>query len=167
MCFNYNMNNGVYIHKFSEVLTNSIGENSSIWQFCVILAGAKIGKNCNICSHVFIESKVKIGDNVTIKNSNQIWDGMNIGNNVFVGPNVTFLNDAFPRSERGIQKKFKPQGIVIEDGASIGGGATLLPGITVGKGAMIGAGAIVTENVAPFSLYVGPKAKFVKSIAES
>ena len=56
------------IHKLSDVQSNSIGEGTSIWQYCVVLSGAKIGKDCNICSHCFIENDVLLGDRVTIKN---------------------------------------------------------------------------------------------------
>ena len=54
------------IHPLSDVQSKDIGENTNIWQFCVVLPNAKIGKNCNICSHCFIENDVVIGDNVTI-----------------------------------------------------------------------------------------------------
>ena len=87
-------------NKNSEIYSKNIGDGTSIWQYVVILEGAKIGKNCNICSHCFIENEVSIGDNVTIKNGVQIWDGIHIGNNVFIGPNVTFTNDKFPKSKK-------------------------------------------------------------------
>ena len=87
-------------NKNSEILSKNIGKGTSVWQYVVILEGAKIGENCNICSHCFIENDVSIGDNVTIKNGVQIWDGITIGNNVFIGPNVTFTNDKFPKSKK-------------------------------------------------------------------
>ena len=86
-------------HPLSEVKSSQIGDDTNIWQYCVILEEAKIGKNCNICSHVFIENKVIIGNNVTVKSGVQIWDGISIEDNVFIGPNVSFTNDAFPRSK--------------------------------------------------------------------
>ncbi|GIS23021.1 MAG: hypothetical protein CM15mP123_09230 [Gammaproteobacteria bacterium] len=61
-------------NKNSEILSKNIGKGTSVWQYVVILEGAKIGENCNICSHCFIENDVSIGDNVTIKNGVQIWD---------------------------------------------------------------------------------------------
>ena len=88
------------IHPNSEVLSVNISDDTSIWQYCVILPGAKIGRNCNLCSHVFIENDVVIGDNVTIKNGVQIWDGITIENDVFIGPNTTFTNELIPRSKR-------------------------------------------------------------------
>src|SRR5690606_17910825 len=92
------------VHKFADVQTKHIGTNTNIWQFCVILPGAKIGNNCNICAQVFIENDVIVGDNVTIKSGVQLWDGIEIENDVFVGPNVTFTNDLVPRSKKYPEK---------------------------------------------------------------
>ena len=131
------------IHPLSDVQSKNIGENTNIWQFCVILKNAQIGSNCNICSHVFIENDVKIGNNVTIKNGVQIWDGIEIEDNVFIGPNVTFCNDRYPKSGN---KNFKLEKIIIKKGASIGANSTILPGVTIGENAMIAAGSIVTKN---------------------
>lgn len=132
------------IHPLSDVQSKDIGENTNIWQFCVVLPKAKIGKNCNICSHVFIENDVVIGDNVTVKCGVQIWDGMIIEDDVFIGPNVTFCNDRYPKSRN---KDWKLEPVIIKKGASIGANATILPGVTIDKGALIGAGAIVTKDV--------------------
>lgn len=144
------------IHKLSDVQTTNIGENTNIWQFCVILPNAVIGKNCNICSHCFIENDVVVGDNVTIKSGVQIWDSITIEDNVFIGPNVTFTNDKNPRSKQYPEEFPKT---VIKKGASIGGNATILPGITIGEFAMVGAGAVVTRNVKPYSTVIGNPAR--------
>ena len=132
------------IHPLSDVQAKDIGIDTNVWRFWVVLAGAKIGKNCNICSHCFIENDVVIGDNVTIKCGVQIWDGMKIEDNVFVGPNVTFCNDKYPKSRN---KDWKLEPVIIKKGASIGANATILPGVTIGENAIIGAGAIVTKDV--------------------
>ena len=139
------------IHPLADVQSQDIGDNTNIWQFCVVLPKAKIGKNCNICSHCFIENDVIIGDNVTIKNGVQIWDGMRIEDNVFIGPNVTFCNDKYPRSKK-YQKEFLKT--TIKKGASIGSNATILPGITIGENAMIAAGAVVVKDVPADMLYL-------------
>ncbi len=146
----------VKIHPTSEVKTNSIGENTVIWQYCVILEGAKIGKNCNINYNVFIENDIEIGDNVTIKSGVQLWDGIYIRNNVFIGPNVTFTNDLLPRSKKYPSSFIKT---IIEEGASIGANSTIIAGITIGKYCMIGAGSVVTKSVPPYSLWFGNPAK--------
>lgn len=132
------------IHPLSDVQSRTIGENTSIWQFCVVLPGARIGSGCNICSHCFIENDVIIGNDVTVKCGVQLWDGITVEDNVFIGPNVTFCNDRHPRSKN---RNFKLEGIIIRRGASIGANATILPGVEIGENAMVGAGSVVTKNV--------------------
>lgn len=146
------------IHPLADVQSSNIGEDTSIWQFCVVFAGARIGANCNICAQVLIESDVVIGDNVTIKSGVQLWDGVRIEDNVFIGPNATFTNDLFPRSKVH-PGKFLPT--IIKAGASIGANATILPGVTVAEGAMIGAGAVVTRSVPPNAIVQGNPARIV------
>lgn len=148
------------IHPTSDVQAASIGENTMIWQFCVILKGARIGKNCNINCQVYIENDVLIGNNVTIKPGVQLWDGIVIENDVFVGPNVTFTNDKYPKSRN---KNFELKRTLIKRGAAIGANATLLCGITVGENALIGAGAVVTKDVPANEVWVGNPAKYLKA----
>lgn len=140
------------IHSLSDVQSKNIGENTNIWQFCVVLKNAQIGSDCNICSHCFIENDVIIGNSVTIKCGVQIWDGMRIEDNVFVGPNVTFCNDRYPKSRN---KNWKLEPVIIKKSASIGANATILPGVIIGENAMIAAGAVVTENVPANTVYYG------------
>ncbi|MGY0217720.1 acyltransferase [Endozoicomonadaceae bacterium StTr2] len=142
------------IHELSDVQSNSIGEGSKIWQFCVVLPQAKIGENCNICSHCLIENDVIIGDRVTVKSGVQIWDGITIEDDVFIGPNATFCNDKTPRSKCYPAEFSKT---IVKKGASIGANATILPGVVIGEGAMVGAGAVVTKNVpAGVTVYGNP-----------
>lgn len=140
------------IHPLSDVQTTQIGQHTSIWQFCVVLAGAQIGDHCNICAQVLIENDVVVGDNVTVKSGVQLWDGVTIEDNVFIGPNATFTNDLFPRS-KVYPEKFSRT--VIRKGASIGANATIVAGIEIGENAMIGAGAVVTKDVPANSLWYG------------
>lgn len=147
-----------YIHALSDVQTQHIGEGTRIWQFCVVFKDAKIGKHCNICAQVLIENDVIVGDNVTVKSGVQLWDGLRVEDNVFIGPNVTFTNDKFPRSKQ-YPDQF-PQTIV-RQGASIGGGAVILPNIIIGKSAMVGAGAVVTRNVPDRAIIVGNPARII------
>ena len=144
------------IHETADVQSRSIGERTRIWQYVVILPDAKIGKDVNICSHCLIEDDVVIGDRVTIKSGVYIWKGIRIGDDVFVGPNVTFTNDKFPRSKVYPETFLKTR---VENGASIGGGAVILPGVTIGIGAMVGAGAVVTKSVPPYAIVVGSPAR--------
>lgn len=149
------------IHPQSDVATKSIGEDTRIWQYAVILHGAKIGRNCNLCAHIFIENDVIIGDNVTIKSGVFLWDGTRIESDVFIGPNATFTNDPMPRS------KVYPEsfhGITVKQGASIGANATLLPGITIGEYAMVGAGSVVTRDIEPYSVVAGNPARVIRRL---
>lgn len=144
------------IHSLSDVQSSNIGEETNVWQFCIVLKGAVIGSNCNICSHCLIENDVVIGDNVTIKSGVQIWDGISIENDVFIGPNVTFTNDKSPRSKVYPEEFLRT---TVHKGASIGANATILPGIKIGKFAMIGAGAVVTKDVPDNVTVVGNPAR--------
>lgn len=149
------------IHKLSDVQSTKISDNTNIWQFCVILPNAEIGSNCNICSHCFIENDVTIGNNVTVKCGVYLWDGIEIEDDVFIGPNVTFTNDKYPRSKQYPEEFLKTS---IKKGASIGANATILGGVTVGEKAMIGAGSVVTKNIPNGELWLGNPAKFVRKI---
>ena len=84
----------------SDVQSVNIGNRTRIWQYAVVLPNARIGAECNICSHVLIENDVIVGDRVTVKSGVQLWDGLRIEDEVFIGPNVTFTNDPFPRSKQ-------------------------------------------------------------------
>lgn len=149
----------VHVHSTAEVAADLIGGGTRIWQFVVVLAGARIGRDCNICSHVFIESDVVIGDRVTVKCGVQLWDGVELEDDVFVGPNVAFTNDKRPRS-RHIPDVYARTRVC--RGASIGAGAVVLPGIRIGEGAMVGAGAVVTKDVARGVTVVGNPARIVR-----
>lgn len=144
------------IHKLADVRTQDIGENTNIWQFCVVLENARIGRNCNINAQVLIENDVIIGNNVTIKSGVQIWDGIILEDNVFIGPNVTFTNDFLPRSKQYPKEFLKT---IIKKSASIGANSTIIGGITINEYAMIGAGSIVTKNIGTQELWYGNPAK--------
>lgn len=153
----------MFIHPLSDVQSTSVGEATHVWQYVVILPGARIGARCNICSHVLIENDVTVGDDVTIKSGVQLWDGLWVGDRVFIGPNATFTNDLFPRSGH------RPETFVgtrIEPGASIGANATILAGLTIGAGAMVGAGAVVTKDVPPGAVVAGNPARIIGNAAE-
>ena len=150
--------NNFTIHDSAIAYTQNIGEGTRIWQFVVVLDGAQIGRDCNICSHCFSESDVLIGDRVTIKNGVQLWDGLRVSDDVFIGPNVSFTNDRFPRSKQYPEKYLLT---TINSGASIGAGAVILPGIEIGSKSMVAAGAVVTKSIPPNSIVVGNPAKII------
>lgn len=144
-----------YIHEKAEVQSRSIGERTYIWQYTIVLPGAVIGSDCNINCHCFIENDVVIGDRVTVKSGVYIWDGLRIADDVFIGPNVTFANDRYPRS-RIKPEKFEP--IILERNCSIGAGSTILPGVRIGAYALVGAGSLVTKDVPEKSIVYGSPA---------
>lgn len=147
------------IHPLSDCQA-IVPESTRVWQFCVVLPKAKIGENCNICSHCFIENDVRIGNNVTVKCGVQLWDGIVIEDDVFVGANVTFTNDKYPRSKQS----FELLPIIVKKKATIGAGSTILAGVTIGEGAMIGAGSVVTKDVPDRELWMGNPARFARSL---
>jgi UDP-2-acetamido-3-amino-2,3-dideoxy-glucuronate N-acetyltransferase len=149
------------IHPLADVQSEQIGENTTVWQYSIILKGAKLGADCNINCHVFIENDVEIGNAVTIKSGVQIWDGIRIGNHVFVGPNVTFTNDKYPRSKKYPDEFLK---IIIKDGASIGAASIIMGGVVIGNNSMIGAGSLVTKSIPDNELWYGTPARFIKKI---
>jgi len=142
-----------FIHPLAVVEPGArIGQRSRIWQFCVVLPGAMIGEDCNVCAHCLIEGGVTVGARVTIKSGVQLWNGTSLHDDVFVGPNVTFTNDLFPRSR---QRPEEFSRTTVRSGASIGANATILPGITIGRRAMVGAGAVVTRDVPAYAIVKG------------
>jgi len=143
-------------HDRAIVESSDVGDGTRVWAFAHILPGARIGRDCNICDHTFIENDVVVGDRVTIKCGVQLWDGVSLEDDVFVGPNVTFTNDAFPRSR---QRPEKFSRTLVRRGASIGANATILPGLTIGEGAMIGAGAVLTKSAPPNAILMGNPAR--------
>ena len=142
----------IRIHPSSEVLSQQIGNDTYIWQYCIILPGAEIGSNCNICANVLIENDVKLGNNVTVKSGVQLWDGVTLEDNVFIGPNVTFTNDKVPRSKMYPDLFLKT---LIKKGASIGANSTIVAGHTIGEYAFVGAGSVVTKDIPPNTVWYG------------
>lgn len=125
-----------------------IGRNVKIWHFSYIGNNTEIGDNVSIGSLVHIDYNVKIGDNTRIEGSVYIPPLTTIGKNVFIGPCVTFTNDPYPMSP-------KMTGVIVEDGAIIGGRAVFKAGISVGKNSVVAMGAVVTKNVPPNVLVMG------------
>lgn len=142
---------GVKIYDYVNLYGCTIGDNTTIGTFVEIQKKAQIGKNCKISSHTFI------------------CEGVVIEDNVFVGHNVTFINDLYPRAtnENGslqTEQDWTCIPTLIQKGASIGSSATLLCGITVGENAIVGAGSMVTKDVPANTIVAGNPAKFIKKI---
>jgi len=136
----------VKIYNFVNLYGCEIGDNSKIGTFVEIQKGATIGKNCKISSHTFI------------------CEGVHIEDNCFIGHNVTFINDKYPRAttesgELQSEEDWVCIPTYVRKGASIGSSATILCGVTIGEGAIVGAGAVVTKDVPPYTVVAGVPAR--------
>jgi acetyltransferase-like isoleucine patch superfamily enzyme len=163
-----------FVHPLAQVDSGAIiGEGTRIWQFTVVLRGARIGKNCNIGGHCYIESGSRIGNNATVKNGVALWDGVQVGDGVFVGPYAVFTNDLYPRAQRLPEAAHRYRNMKniltktrIRYGATIGAGAKILTGITIGEFASVGLGAVACRSVAPYALVVGNPARRISWVCE-
>jgi UDP-2-acetamido-3-amino-2,3-dideoxy-glucuronate N-acetyltransferase len=141
----------VQIFDFVNLYGCTIGDNSKVGAFVEIQKNALIGKNCKISTHTFI------------------CEGVHIEDDVFIGHNVTFINDIYPRStneEGGLQDESDWHVVetFIKKGASIGSSATILAGVTVGVKSIVGAGAVVTKDVPPNTIVAGVPAKIIRKL---
>jgi acetyltransferase-like isoleucine patch superfamily enzyme len=130
-----------------------IGSHSKVGAFVEIQKNAVIGEYCKISSHTFI------------------CEGVHIGNGVFIGHNVTFTNDRYPRAvnaDGSLQTgdDWKVVETIVEDGAAVGSGTTILCGLTIGARAMIGAGSVVTKSVPAGELWAGNPARYIRKVEE-
>ena len=143
----------VKIFDFVNLYGCEIGDNSKIGTFVEVQKGAKIGQNCKISSHTFI------------------CEGVTIEDNVFIGHNVTFINDPYPRAtaangELQTEADWECVPTLVKKGASIGSSATLMCGISIGENAIIGCGAVVTKSVPDHTVVAGNPARILRKIEE-
>jgi acetyltransferase-like isoleucine patch superfamily enzyme len=141
-----------------------IGEGTQIWNNAQVRTNASIGKNCIVGKDAYIGSGVLVGDNCKIQNSALLYEPAKIGSGVFIGPGAILTNDEYPRAvtpsgELKNAKDWKPVGVEINNGASIGAGAICVAPVTIGAWAVVGAGAVVTKNVPSYALVVGTPAR--------
>ena len=136
---------------FANLYGCQIGDDVKIGTFVEIQKGAKVGNRCKISSHTFI------------------CEGVTLEDEVFVGHNVTFTNDRYPRATANGKLQTEADWpcipTLVKRGASIGSGTVLLCGITVGENALVGAGSVVTRDVPPDTVVAGNPARVVKSLA--
>lgn len=130
-----------------------IGKGTRIWAFTNVQAGAVIGRGCNICDGSFVEKGAVVGNNVTIKHHVAVFDGVTIEDDVFIGSNVAFINDRYPRSHR--KDPWVLEKTIVQKGATIGSNAVILCGVTIGEYAVVGAGSVVTKDVPSFAVVCG------------
>ena len=146
---NVKIGKDVKIFDFVNLYGCSIDDYTKIGTFVEIQKNASIGKNCKISTHTFI------------------CEGVHIEDNVFIGHNVTFINDKYPRSVNSdgsmqTEEDWKVVETFVRKGVSVGSSATILCGVTIGENAIVGAGAVVTKDVPPGSVVAGVPAKVIK-----
>jgi acetyltransferase-like isoleucine patch superfamily enzyme len=145
-----------------------LGKNVKIFKF-VNLYGCEVDDNTKIGCFVEIQKKAKIGKNCKISSHTFICEGVTIEDDVFIGHNVTFINDKYPRATNGggqlqTEEDWAVQPIMVEKGALIGSGSTILSNVRIGENAIIGAGSVVTHDVPPNSIVAGNPAKILRKI---
>ncbi len=150
--------NDIWIHPTSTVSDQAvIGAGTKIWQFCTVLAGARIGREVLLSQNVYVEGRVVIGDRVKIKNNVSLYDGVTIEDEAFIGPSAVFTNVINPRSFVSRKEEFLPTRV--GRGATLGANATVVCGVAIGEYALIGAGAVVTRDVPPYAIMLGVPAR--------
>ena len=163
---------GVTIHATADVSPDAaVGAGTKIWNEAQVREGARIGRDCILAKGVYVDTDVVIGDQVKLENRVSLFRGARLGSGVFVGPHSCLLNDKRPRATTpggGLKREadWIVSGVTVAEGASIGGGCTVLPGVHIGRFAMVGAGAVVTRDVPDHGLVVGNPARLVGFVCE-
>jgi acetyltransferase-like isoleucine patch superfamily enzyme len=145
------LGNDVAIYNFVNLYGCEIGDHTKIGSFVEIQKGARVGRNCKVSSHTFI------------------CEGVHIEDEVFIGHNVSFINDKYPRATSAAGKlqteaDWQVERTIVRHGASIGTGATILGGVEIGTRSIVGAGSVVTKNVPPNSIVAGNPARIIKTV---
>ncbi len=153
---------GYFVHPSAEVAPDAvIGPGTRIWHGAQVREGAVIGANCVLGKGVYVDRGVCIGSGVRIQNGVSLYAGVQVEDDVFIGPEVTFTNDRYPRAFAG---SWELVPTLVKRGASIGANATIVCGVTIGEYAMVGAGAVVTRDVPPFAMVYGNPARVMGKV---
>ena len=147
-----------------------LGKDVKIYAF-VNLYGCEIGDESKIGAFVEIQRGVKVGKRVKISSHTFVCEGVSIEDEVFIGHNVSFINDRYPRSstsngELQTDSDWQLENTMVKRRASIGTGSTILCGVTVGENAIVGAGSVVTHDVPANAIVAGNPARFLRWVHE-
>ncbi|MFH1905627.1 MAG: acyltransferase [bacterium] len=137
----------VIVYGHANLYGCKIGDDSRIGPFVEIQKGVRIGKRVRIQSHAFICSNVVIEDDV------------------FVGHNVSFINDRYPTAGKATEKTWQAEGVRVCYGASIGSGAIILCDVKINEGAVVGAGSMVTKDVPAHTVVAGNPARALRTLS--
>jgi UDP-2-acetamido-3-amino-2,3-dideoxy-glucuronate N-acetyltransferase len=134
----------------------TIGQNTKIWHFCHVMAGARIGANCMLAQNVYMAGTAVVGDGCRIQNNVSLYDGVALEDDVFLGPSCVFTNVRNPRANIR-PGQFEPT--LVHRGATLGANCTIVAGCHIGSWAFVGAGCVVLRNVPDYALVVGNPAR--------
>jgi acetyltransferase-like isoleucine patch superfamily enzyme len=145
-----------------------LGKNVKLAQF-VNLYGCEFGDETKLGTFVEIQKNARVGARCKISSHTFVCEGVTIEDNVFIGHNVAFINDIYPRAtaeggELQTEKDWKVETTLVKKGASIGSGATILANVTIGENALVGAGSVVTKNVPADTVVAGNPARVLRKI---
>jgi acetyltransferase-like isoleucine patch superfamily enzyme len=144
-----------------------LGENVKLAKF-INLYGCEVGDNTKIGAFVEIQKNARVGSNCKVSSHSFICEGVTIEDNVFIGHNVTFINDTYPRATAGDRLQTEADWVVeptlVKKGASIGSGATILCNVTIGESAIVGAGSVVTRDVPANTIVAGNPARVLRAV---
>jgi acetyltransferase-like isoleucine patch superfamily enzyme len=129
------------------------------------LYGCQIDDDCRIGTFVEIQKDVVLGKRVRVQSHSFICSNVFIEDDVFIGHNVSFINDRYPTSKNAAFGNWKSECTRVRKGASIGTGSVILCGVEIGQGSVVGAGAVVTKNITANNIFAGVPAKLIRTLA--
>ncbi|MBA1197868.1 UDP-2-acetamido-3-amino-2,3-dideoxy-D-glucuronate N-acetyltransferase [Pseudomonas sp. S07E 245] len=141
-----------------------IGNDSRVWHFVHVCAGAQIGAGVSLGQNVFVGNKVVIGDRCKVQNNVSVYDNVTLEEGVFCGPSMVFTNVYNPRSL--IERKDQYRDTLVKKGATLGANCTIVCGVTIGEYAFVGAGAVINKDVPAYALMVGVPARQIGWMSE-
>jgi UDP-2-acetamido-3-amino-2,3-dideoxy-glucuronate N-acetyltransferase len=136
-----------------------IGDDSRVWHFVHVCAGARIGQRVSLGQNVFVGNRVTISDDCKIQNNVSVYDNVTLEAGVFCGPSMVFTNVYNPRSF--VKRKDEYRDTLVRKGATLGANCTIVCGTVIGEYAFVAAGAVVTRDVKAYALVAGVPARQV------